>query len=200
MKNSLLLSLALYILASPTYAADQTSSSEGAPATESPARADGVPLERIIAAAAKKTGKKFVLDPRVHGSVVILGQDSSELTYPQFLAVLEVYGFVAVDDAGIVQIVPDAMIRQEATPVITSKDTRSASEYVTQVIPLKYISAAQLVPVLRPMLPQQAHLAAITQANALLITDRFSNVRRIETLVKSLDTPENKQPEVETKK
>jgi hypothetical protein len=67
-----------------------------------------VPLERIIVAAAKRTGKKFVLDPRVHGNVVILGQDPSELTYPQFPAVLEVYGFVAADDAGIVQIVPDA--------------------------------------------------------------------------------------------
>jgi general secretion pathway protein D len=195
MKNSLLLTLVFCVLAVPTYATAQTASSEGTPPTASALRTEaGVPIERIIATVAKKTGKKFVVDPRVHANVVLVGQDPSEITYPQFLTVLEVYGYAAVDQAGYVQIVPDAMIRLEAIPTITSKDTRPASEYVTQIIPLKYISAPQLVPILRPMIPQQGHLAALPSANSLIIVDRFANVRRIEGLAKSLDTPEKKEP------
>jgi type II secretory pathway component GspD/PulD (secretin) len=199
MKNSLLLTLALCVLAVPPYTTAQTASSEGAPPTAGSLRTEaGVPIERIIATVAKKTGKKFVLDPRVHANAVLVGQDPSEITYPQFLTVLEVYGYAAVDEAGYVQIVPDAMIRQEAIPTITSKETRPAAEYVTQIIPLKYISAPQLVPILRPMMPQQGHLAAMVSANSLIIVDRFANVRRIE--VRSLDTLENKPRDVETKK
>ena len=159
-----------------------------------------MPIERIVAAVAKKTGKKFMLDPRVHTNVVLVGLDPSEVTYPELLTVLEIYGFAAVDEAGVVQIVPDAGIRYQAIPIITSKDTRPASEYVTQLIPLKYISAAQLVPILRPMIPQQGHLAAMVSANSLIIVDRFANVRRIEALVRSLDTPENKPREAEAKR
>ena len=200
MKKSLLLALAFCVLAVPAYAIAQTASSEGAPPAASTLRAEGgVPIEHIIATVAKKTGKKFLLDPRVQANVVLVGLDPAELTWPQFLAVLEIYGFAAVEQAGYVEIIPAAMIRQEPIPTITSKDTRPASEYVTQIIPLKYVSAAQLVPILRPMLPQQAHLAALPSANTLIISDRFANVRRIEGLARSLDTPENRS-NVETKR
>jgi type II secretory pathway component GspD/PulD (secretin) len=53
---------------------------------------NGVPIERLIATVAKKTGKKFVVDPRVRANVVLVGEEASELTYPQFLTVLEVSG------------------------------------------------------------------------------------------------------------
>ena len=152
----------------------------------------GVPFESLVASVAKKTGKKFVLDPRVHADILLVGQEPSELTYPQFLAVLEVYGFAAVENSGLIEIVPDANVRQQIIPTITSKDTFPASEYVTQIIRLKYASAAQLVPILRPMIAQYGHLAAVLPENALLITDRFANVRRIEDLIKAVDTPENK--------
>ena len=83
-------------------------------------------------------------------------------------------------------------MRQQPIPTIRPSDTRSPSECVTQIVSLKYVSAAQLVPILRPMLPQYAHLAALPAANALIISDRFANLRRIEALAKSLDTPDNK--------
>lgn len=149
------------MLVVPTYTNAQTEPGEGPASTpDSPRIEGGIPIEKIVAAVARKTGKKFVLDPRVHASVVLIGQDPATMTYPQLLAVLEVYGYAAVDAAGYVQIVPAAMIRQEAIATITSKDIRPDAEYVTQIIPLKYISAAWLVPVFRPMLPQQGHLVA----------------------------------------
>ena len=157
---------------------------------------NGTPIARLIAAIARKTGKKFIVDPRVSANIILAGEEPSEITYPQFLTVLEVYGFIAVDDGGLVRILPDANMRQEPIPVITSKDTRAASECVTQIVTLKYVPAAQLVPILRPMLPQYAHLAALPLSNSLIIADRFANVRRIEALARLLDTPENRMPPV----
>jgi general secretion pathway protein D len=193
MKYSLVATLAFCMLSGPMHAGAQTSQveSESRPV---PRPENAVPIDRLIATVAKKTGKKFVLDPRVHADVVLLGQEPSEITYPQLLPVLEVYGYIAVDDGGYVRILPDAYARQQPIPTITSKDTRPASECVTQIIPLKYASAAQLVPILRPMLPQYAHMVAVLPENALLIVDRFANLRRLEALVKALDTPENQPP------
>jgi len=191
MRYPLPATLAFCMLIGAMHAGAQTSpvesESKATPLTE-----NGIPIDRLIATVAKKTGKKFVVDPRVRANVVLWGEEPSGITYAQFLTVLEVYGFIAVDDGGLVRVLPDANMRQEPIPTITSKDTRPASECVTQIVPLKYVSAAQLVPILRPMLPQYAHLAALPSANTLIISDRFANVRRIEALAKSLDTPENK--------
>jgi general secretion pathway protein D len=183
--------LAFCLLTGPMHANAQTSpvesESKAAPLAES-----GIPIDRLIATVAKKTGKKFVVDPRVSAHMTIWGEEPSAITYSQFLTVLEVYGFIAVDDGSLVRVLPDANMRVEPIPTITSKDTRPASECVTQIVPLKYVSAAQLVPILRPMLPQYASLVALPSANTLIISDRFANVRRIEALAKSLDTPENR--------
>jgi general secretion pathway protein D len=191
MRYPLLATLAFCMLNAPMHAGAQTSPVESE-SKATPLAESGVPIDRLIAMVAKKTGKKFVVDPRVRANIIFAGEEPSEITYPQFLTVLEVYGFIAVDDGGLVRILPDANMRQEPIPTITSKETRAASECVTQIVPLKYVSAAQLVPILRPMLPQYAHLAALPSANTLIISDRFANVRRIEALARSLDTPENK--------
>ncbi len=191
MRYPLPATLAFCMLIGSMHAGAQTSPIESE-SKATPLAENGIPIDRLIATVAKKTGKKFVVDPRVRANVVLGGEEPSEITYAQFLTVLEVYGFIAVDDGGLVRVLPDANMRQEPIPTITSKDTRPASECVTQIVPLKYVSAAQLVPILRPMLPQYAHLAALPSANTLIIADRFANVRRIEALAKSLDTPENK--------
>jgi general secretion pathway protein D len=192
-KYPLLAALAICALTASIDAGAQSATSEGESKTPALARPENaVPIERVIEAVGKKTGKKFVLDPRVHAYVELVGQEPSEISYAQFLSVLEVYGYIAVDDGGLVRILPDANARQEPIPTITAKDTRPASEVVTELIPLKYVSAAQLVPILRPMIPQYGHLVALPSANTLLIVDRFANVRRVEGIARSLDTPENK--------
>jgi len=183
--------LAFCLLTGPMHANAQTSPVESE-SKATPLAESGIPIDRLIATVAKKTGKKFVVDPRVSAHMTIWGEEPSAITYSQFLTVLEVYGFIAVDDGSLVRVLPDANMRVEPIPTITSKDTRPASECVTQIVPLKYVSAAQLVPILRPMLPQYASLVALPSANTLIISDRFANVRRIEALAKSLDTPENR--------
>lgn len=154
----------------------------------------GVPIKEVIVAVSRKSGKKFILDPRVHAEVVLVGQDIGALGFNELLAVLRDYGFAAVEYGGFVHILPDALIRAVPVPVISGKDTRPDAEFVSKVITVKNVSAAQLVPILRPLLPQAAHLAAFPCSNRLLIVDMFANVRRIEQIIESLDVGEPYKP------
>jgi type II secretory pathway component GspD/PulD (secretin) len=162
--------------------------------SETPASSEatqgGVPIDQIIASAAKKSGKRFIVDPRVHANVLLIGGTPSDLTYPEFLTVLETYGYGAVEAGRYVRIVPDANLRQYATPTITAKDTFPGSEFVTEIITVKNVSAAQLVPILRPMVNQYGHMAAYPSSNTLMLSDRFDNVRRVEGIIRAFDAAE----------
>jgi type II secretory pathway component GspD/PulD (secretin) len=150
----------------------------------------GIPIGQVIAAVARKSGKKFLVDPRVAGDVVLFGQAAGDVTYNQLLTILNVYGFAAVEASGYVEVVPNAVVRQEPLPIVTGKESLPDDAYVTATMHVKSASAAQLVPILRPLLPQQAHLAAYTCGNTLMIVDRFANYKRIEALVRTLDVGE----------
>lgn len=160
------------------------------------ARPEGaVPVTKLIAMLAKKTGKKFLLDPRVQGDAVLIGQDAASLDYAGLLSVLQISGFSAVEAGGYVHVIPSANARQQPLPLVTGKETHPDAEYVGKVIAVKNVPAAQLVPLLRPLLPQQAHLVALPCVNVLMIADTFGNVKRIERLVQALDTGEPYTPE-----
>jgi general secretion pathway protein D len=164
-------------------------------ATESSTPADaGIPIQQLVTIIAKKTGKKFVLDPRVRGNLQLIGEAPTEISYPEFLSALAANGYGAVEDAKLVILVPDVSLRQYPTPIITSKDTRLPYEYVTELIAVKNASAPQLIPILRPMVAQYGHMAALPGINTILLSDRFANVRRIEALIHAVDVPETAKP------
>ena len=148
----------------------------------------GVPIEALVRTVAKKTGKRFVIDPRVHGTVQLIGEEPANVTYGEFLTMLQVEGFTAVESGGLVRVIPELIVRQSALPLVSGAASFPDAQYVAAVIPVQRIPAATLVPILRPLLPQQAHLAAAICSNSLVIVDTFANVRRIESLVAILDT------------
>jgi general secretion pathway protein D len=156
-------------------------------AAESAGRSDGVPIERIIAAVAKKTGKKYLIDSRVHGSVNIVGQDISSITYAELLSILLLSGATAVEGGNYVSVVPESIIRQMPLPQVSGKENYPEAQWVTTVIAVKNVPAATLVPILRPLMPVSAHLAAAVCSNSLLATDTFVKVKLLEKLVASLD-------------
>jgi general secretion pathway protein D len=155
----------------------------------------GVPLTQLIATVAKKTGKKFVVDPRVRAGATLIGQDPASINYAELVMILEVNGFAAVEGGGYVRVVPEANVRQLPTPIVTGKETLPDSEYVTRLIPVKSLPAGLLVPVMRPLLAQQAHLAAEICSNTLLMVDTFANTKRIESMVQMLDKGEAYRPQ-----
>jgi general secretion pathway protein D len=154
---------------------------------DSAGRSDGIPIERVIAAVSKKTGKKYLIDTRVHGSVEIVGQDISTITYAELLSILQLNGFTAVEGGNYVSVVPESVIRQMPLPQVTGKENYPEAQWVTTVIAVKNVPASTLVPILRPLLPVAGHLAAAVCSNMLLMTDSFAKVKLVEKLVASLD-------------
>jgi general secretion pathway protein D len=146
-------------------------------------------ITQIAEAVSAATGKNFIIDPRVRAQVTMLSATpmSSDAFYEAFLAILQVHGFIAVSAGKIVKILPDANARQVPSIDLPGHVSATSDEIVTQVIDVKNVSAAQLVPILRPMIPQYGHLAAYPASNILIISDRASNVNRMIRIIRRVD-------------
>jgi general secretion pathway protein D len=172
------------------------------PATPAPAAvagSDGVTLnfvnaeiDAVVKAVAEITGRNFIVDPRVKGTVNIVSARPvpRNLVYPTLLSALRLSGFAAVEADGVVKIVPEADAKTQGGPV----GRGSGDRLVTQVIVLRNESAASLVNVLRPLITPNNTIAAFPASNALVITDYADNLRRIERIVASLDQPDRAEP------
>jgi general secretion pathway protein D len=131
--------------------------------------------------------RSIIIDPRVRAQVTVLSSDpmTADAFYQLFLSTLEVHGFVALDSGDAIQIVPDAQARFGA-----------GDDFVTQLVVLNNIGAQQLVALLRPMLPQSAHLAGHGPSNSLIIADRPGNMRRVLELVRRMDQAGSQEVEI----
>jgi len=146
-------------------------------------------LGQIIEAVSAVTGKNFIVDPRVRAQVTMLSSTpmSPNAFYEAFLSILQVHGFVAVPSGDVIKIIPDANARQVPANDLPSSVSSTSDEIVTQVVAVKNVSAAQLVPILRPLIPQYGHLAAYPASNMLIISDRASNVNRMVRIIQRID-------------
>lgn len=153
-------------------------------------------IRQVIEAVGAVSGKNFLVDPRVRAQVTLITTTpmSPETFYQAFLATLAVHGYAAIDDGAVTKIVPDANVRQYAAggPLGAGE----GDEFVTQVVKLENVGAAQLVPIVRPLMPQYAQLAAHQQSNMLVIADRASNVDRILSIVRAMDRAADEEVEV----
>jgi general secretion pathway protein D len=154
-------------------------------------------IRQVIEAVGEVTGKNFILDPRVKAQVTMLSATpmSPDAFYEAFLSILSVYGFVAVPAGDVIKILPDANARQvpgaESEPGGGRPD-----DIVTRVIAVQNVAAAQLVPILRPLIPQYGHLAAHPPSNLLIISDRASNVDRMARIIERIDQAADQDYEV----
>lgn len=146
-------------------------------------------ITQIIEAVSTITGKTFIVDPRVRANVTILSTTpmSPDAFYQAFLSILQVHGFMAVESGNVTKILPDANARQVPSNDLPDRVSATSDEVVTQVIEVQNVNAAQLVPSLRPLIPQQGHLAYIPGTNTLVISDRASNVNRLMRIIARLD-------------
>jgi general secretion pathway protein D len=184
----------LLALQLPTATAQQVAS-RGAQITPNFKDAD---ITQVIEAVGAATGKNIIIDPRVRAQVTMLSSTpmSSAAFYEAFLALLSVHGFIAVETGGIVRVVPDANARQMPSIDLPGSVSATSDEIVTQIISVRNVSAAQLVPILRPMQPQYAHLAVYPASNILIISDRASNVNRMMRIIRRIDEAASSEIEV----
>jgi len=156
-------------------------------------------ITQIAEAVAAATGKNFIIDPRVRAQVTMLSSTpmTPDAFYEAFLSILQVYGFIAVPAGGnVVKILPDANARQIPSIDLPDHVSASSDEIVTEVIDVRNVSAPQLVPILRPMVPQYGHLVAYPASNILIITDRASNVNRMMRIIRRIDQIGNQDVEI----
>jgi general secretion pathway protein D len=157
-------------------------------ATPNPRPEPNVVLEDLVRRVAEASGRDFLIHAPVPARIYVRGTLQETPTYSQLLSILRTNGLTIFMAEDIVNIVPDANARSMPTRVVQEDDDRIPDdEIVTRVIRTQHVPAAQLVPALRPMQPQEAHLTAMTQSNTLVIVDRYANVRRITEVIRMMD-------------
>jgi len=147
-------------------------------------------IESVATAIGKITNRNFLIDPRVRGTVNIVSARPvpASAVYGIFLSALRLQGFAAVESGGVVKILPeaDAKLHAGASP---ARGATRGDRLQTQVYTLKYTSASQLLPVLRPIISPNNTIAAFAANNSLVITDYGENLRRIERIIEAVDLP-----------
>jgi general secretion pathway protein D len=155
-------------------------------------------ISALISTVAEVTDRNFIVDPRVKGKVTVVSSrpmDSDEV-YQVFLSILKVHGFAAVPSGEVIKIVPDVNAKQDGIPTANDTEPGRGDEMVTRVVEVDNVAAAQLVPILRPLVPQQGHLAAYPATNVLIISDRAVNVERLVSIIRRIDQVSDSEIEV----
>jgi general secretion pathway protein D len=155
-------------------------------------------ITQVIEAVAAATGRNIIVDPRVRAQVTMLSSTpmTPDAFYEAFLALLQVHGFVAAPSGDVLKIIPDANSRTMPGNDLPDRLSATSDEIVTQVVSVTNVSAAQLVAILRPLMPQNAHLAAYPASNMLILADRANNVNRMLRIIRRIDQASDADIEV----
>lgn len=155
-------------------------------------------ITQVIEAVAAATGRNIIVDPRVRAQVTMLSSTpmTPDAFYEAFLALLQVHGFVAAPSGDVLKIIPDANSRTMPGNDLPDRLSATSDEIVTQVVSVTNVSAAQLVAILRPLMPQNAHLAAYPSSNMLILADRANNVNRMLRIIRRIDQASDADIEV----
>jgi general secretion pathway protein D len=155
-------------------------------------------INTLITTVSEVTGKNFIVDEKVKGKVTVISSKpmSSDAVYETFLAVLSIKGFAAVPAGAVIKIVQDTNARSDGGARIADGHGLPDDDVVTHVYEIQNVSAAQLVPILRPLVPQWGHLVAYAPSNMLIISDRASNVVRLEKLIQQIDRTGDREIEL----
>ena len=146
-------------------------------------------IDEVVRAVSHITGKNFLIDPRVKGTINIVSSTPipASLAYDTLLSALRMQGFAAVENGGVTKVMPEADAKLN---IGASSDPKSGSDkLVTRVYMLKHESAVQMVPVLRPLIAPNNIVVAYPNNNALVVTDYASNLKRIEQIIATIDQP-----------
>ena len=150
-----------------------------------------VDMLQFITQVADITGKTFVIDPRIKGTVSVVSQASLDRdeVYDLLLSVLRVHGMgaVPIGDGDVVHIVQNLTAVKQSGGVVGEAPAVPSQEMVTQLIPVQNVEASELVKILRPMSPQHGHVGAVADRNVIIISDHANNVERLRQVIRELD-------------
>jgi len=143
----------------------------------------------VINEVSLETGKNFVVDPRVSGKITLVSSKPIKPTevYQVFLSVLGLIGYSAIPSGNVIKIVPNMESGENATQLANRFAPGRGDEVVVRVIPLDNVSANQLIPIVRPLMPQWSNVSAYTPGNVLILLGRAGNLQRIVNIIRDID-------------
>ena len=148
-------------------------------------------IRAVIAEVSRVTGKNFLIDPRVMGKVSIVSSTplSDKELYQVFLSMLQVSGFAAIPNGNVIKIIPNMDAKTQSPDLLnTMKHPPHGDDMMVQVIPVHYVPSEQLVPVLRPLMPQWSSVSAYPPSNMLILSGRANNIKQLATIIKQVDS------------
>ena len=147
-----------------------------------------VPLADVLDAVSRQTGRVFLTGPHVQADVVIGQLKTRDVSYASLLIILYNNELAAVQVGEVTNIIHASRVRQYALPILKEDDDSIPKyEWVSRVVEVKNGPATRYVPLLRPLLPQMAHLVADPGSNTVLIVGRYANIKRLVSLVEEMD-------------
>ncbi|AVJ27556.1 type II secretion system secretin GspD [Achromobacter spanius] len=177
-------------------------------------------IPAVLRALSLFTQRNFLVDPRVKGKLTLVSDrpvDSAQ-ALSMLTGALRLQGFAIVDVDGVTRVVPEADAKLQGSAVVGgakpagsatavggrapvpvssfAKRGGNSGEMLTRVFPLKYENAANLVPVLRPMVPPNNPINAYPGNNTLVVTDYADNLERIAAVIARIDVPSSMDTDV----
>ncbi|TMH62189.1 MAG: type II secretion system protein GspD, partial [Betaproteobacteria bacterium] len=155
-------------------------------------------IEAVVRAMADFTGRTFIVDPRVKGTITLNVEQpvSAEQALAALSTALRLQNIALVDSGGVIRVVPEADARMQGGPVQLGPTAGRGDEIVTQVFKLEYESAVSIAQLLRPLVATNNPINAYAGNNTLVVTDYAENVRRIARIIAAIDTPAGSEVDV----
>ncbi len=151
-------------------------------------------IQEFVAQVAAITGKTFVIDPRLKGNVTVISNTSmdQDAVYALFLSVLRVHNFTATPSGNVIRIQQNATGKQ--TPGVSGElSDVPPEELVTRVVAAQNVESAELVKILRPLIPQYGHIAAVAVPNVVIISDHADNILRLMKMIEQIDVADEEE-------
>lgn len=148
-------------------------------------------IRAVIAEVSRVTSKNFIIDPRVQGKISIVSGTpiSDHELYQVFLSVLQVSGYAAIPSGDVIKIIPNIDAKTVTTDLLSRmRNPPHGDEMLVEVVPVHYVPADQLVPVLRPLMPQWSNVSSYAPSNMIILSGRANNIRHLAEIIRQVDT------------
>jgi len=151
-------------------------------------------LEEFVAQVAEITAKTIVVAPQLKGKVTVVSSANLDQggVYTLFLSVLRTHGYTAVQSGNTIRVEQQAKGKQNPG-VSGGLNSIGSDELVTRVIAAQNVESTELMKILRPLIPQYGHIAAVAQPNVIIITDHADNIKRLMGIVNQIDVTDQEE-------
>lgn len=152
-----------------------------------------VPLEMVLDYMSEAAGFSIIAETDISGEVSVWNNRplNKEQAVSLLDSILNEKGYAAIRVGNTLKIVSSGNAITENIPVRTGNDPAAipqSDRMVTQIIPVRYTGAKDLIENLEPLLPENASMTANESSNAVVLTGTENNIRRVAEIIRALDT------------